>query len=61
MPKPRTIFWLAALALIVGARTAAADEWDWLRVVCAPFQRESIPWWLLRCDRIPDDPASAQG
>lgn len=44
-----------ALALVVGARAAAADDFDWLRLVCATLRRNTIPWDLAGCWQLADD------
>ena len=45
-----------AVALIAGARVVAADDWEALRIVCAPWRGWPIVWDLLGCWQLPDPP-----
>lgn len=47
--KAFTVALFMAMALIAGARYAAAED-DWvLRMLCAPWERHSAMWVLLGC------------
>ena len=52
---------LVFMAAMVTARNAMADDLDWLRIVCAPWERNSTIWVLLGCSALPDDVHSPQG
>ena len=49
------------LAIVVAERRIYADDWDALRILCAPWKSWPTVWTLLGCDALPDDPARAQG
>lgn len=59
--KAAVVALLMALALIIGVRPAAADEWDWLRVICAPWDPHGNMWNLLGCWQLPDDKHPPEG
>lgn len=58
--KAALVAGLMALGLIVGVRAASADD-TWLRVICAPWPRNSEMWVLLGCYNLPDDGHPPEG